>query len=61
MLADMSNDLAWGVDEIAKAIGRDARATYHLLSAQRLPAKKGGGRWVASRSRLREFLTGGAF
>jgi hypothetical protein len=60
METELANDLAWGVGEIAKAIGRDERATYHLLAGQQLPARKVGGRWCASRRRLREYLTGGA-
>ncbi len=51
-------DLAWGVEEISKAIGRDKRATYHLLANNKLPARKVGGHWVASKSRLLAFLTG---
>ncbi len=51
-------DLAWGVGEISGAIGRDERATYHLLSKGELPARKIGGRWCASRRRLIAHLTG---
>lgn len=54
---DQSIDLIWEVSEIAKLIGRTERQTFHLLSAGQLPAKKVGNRWVASRSKLIEFLT----
>lgn len=53
-------DLAWGVGEIAAVVERDERATYHLLARGQLPARKVGGRWVASRARLRAFLMGEA-
>jgi hypothetical protein len=51
-------DILWGADAIAAEIRRDRSATFHLLSAGALPAKKVGGRWVASRAKLREFLLG---
>ena len=51
-------DLIWGADAIAKAIGQTQRATYHLLASELLPAKRIGGRWVASRRKLIEALTG---
>ena len=51
-------DILWGADAIAAEIRRDRNATFHLLSAGALPAKKVGGRWVASKERLRAFLLG---
>ncbi len=54
--ASEAADLAWGAGEIAALIGRDERATYHLLSKGELPARKVGGQWVASRRRLLAFL-----
>lgn len=56
--SDGETDLAWGVEEIAKVVERDKRATYHLLSKGELPARRVGGRWVASRRRLLAYLTG---
>ena len=56
MQAGVASDLIWGVEEIAEAIGREERATYHLLSKGQLPARKVGGRWVASRDRLMKFF-----
>jgi hypothetical protein len=47
------------VSAIAGVIGRSERSTYHLLATARLPARKVGARWVASRARLREFLAAG--
>lgn len=55
---EAGQDMAWGVAEIARVIGRDERATYHLLAIKELPARKVGGRWVASRAKLRAFLRG---
>jgi len=49
-------DLLWGVKAIAKPIKRTERQTFHMLTRGELPAKKVGGRWVASRKKLREFF-----
>jgi hypothetical protein len=48
--------LVWGGTEIAKIIGRSARATFHMLEKGELPAKKVGGRWVAERTKLIDFF-----
>lgn len=53
-------DLVWEVEEIAKVVGRTARQTNHMLATGALPAKKVGGRWVASRKRLLDALIGEA-
>jgi hypothetical protein len=50
----LGDDLAWGVAAIAEEIGRNERQTFHLLENERLPARKIGGRWCASRSGLRK-------
>lgn len=52
----LSGDLCWGAEEIAKEIGRTRQATFHLLSSGEIPAKKVGGRWCASRRKLRALL-----
>ncbi|MBL0374009.1 DNA-binding protein [Rhizobium sp. KVB221] len=54
--ANETMDLIWEVAEIAKLIGRTDRQTFHMLSAGLLPAKKVGGRWVCSRSKLIAFF-----
>lgn len=46
------SDIVWEVAEIAKVIGRTDRQTFHMLAAGHLPARKVGGRWVASRRKL---------
>ncbi|MQW38152.1 DNA-binding protein [Sinorhizobium meliloti] len=51
-----SIDLIWGVEAVAKIIGRTERQTFHLLSTGQLPAKKVGGRWVAERGNLLRFF-----
>jgi len=53
---DTKLDLLWGVDAIATEINQSRRKTYHLLETGRLPARKVGARWCASRSGLREFF-----
>ena len=51
--------LAWGVDEIAKVIGRTARQTFHLLAKGQIrSARKVGGKWVANREALIRELSG---
>lgn len=54
------SDLVWEAKNIAKVIGRTDRQTFQLLNAGQLPAKKVGDRWVASRRKLLEALTGEA-
>jgi hypothetical protein len=51
--AGLAFDLCWGAEEIGKEIGRNRSATFHLLAGGQLPAKKVGGRWCASRQKLR--------
>ena len=53
---DTKLDLVWEVAEIAKIIGRTERQTFHMLNAGKLPGKKVGGRWVASRQKLIDFF-----
>jgi hypothetical protein len=53
---NLSDDLCWGTEAIARAIGRTKRQAYHLLHTKQLPAKKVGAFWVASRANLRQAL-----
>ena len=55
-----ATDLLWEVQEIAAEINRTPRQTYYLLAQGALPARKVGGRWVASRRNLRAHLAGEA-
>ena len=58
---DSSHSLAWGVDEIAKVIGRSARQTHHILTCGQIKsARKVGGKWVANREALLRELSGDA-
>jgi hypothetical protein len=50
----LADDLIWGVKAIAAELDRTERQTYHLLTTGQLPAQLVGGRWVASRSGLRQ-------
>ena len=46
-------DFLWGVAEIGRAIGRNPRQAFHIISKGELKSvKKLGGRWVASRAAL---------
>jgi hypothetical protein len=49
-------DLIWGCAAIAKTIGLSERRTFYLLATKRLPARKIGSLWVASRSNLHRHL-----
>lgn len=51
-------NLIWGGTAIAKAIGKSRRATYGMLEAGTLPAKRVGGQWCVSRKTLAEFFEG---
>lgn len=55
-----SDEIVWEVENIAKVIGRTERQTFHLLSTGQIPAKKVGGRWVASRTKLLAAVLGDA-
>jgi hypothetical protein len=58
---DSSHPLAWGVDEIAKVIGRTTRQAHHILSRGQIKSvRKVGGKWVANRDALLRELSGGA-
>lgn len=52
------SDLVWGAEAIAKFLGRTRRSTFHLLEKGELPARKVGGRWVASRGELMTAIVG---
>lgn len=50
-------DLIWGVDEIARLIGRNYQQTYHLIRSGKLPmVRQVGERYVASRPKLVAFF-----
>ena len=49
-------DLIWGMNAIAKVIGRTPRQTYSMLVAGQLPARRVGQRWVAKREALERFF-----
>ena len=55
-----TEDIIWEVRNIADLIGRSERQTFYLLASGQLPAKKIGGRWVASRRKLLEAVLGDA-
>mgnify|MGYP007051651346 CR=1 FL=1 len=59
-VAPSTEDIVWEVAEIAKVIGRSERQTFYLLNTGRLPGKKIGGRWVASKRKLLEAVLGDA-
>lgn len=56
---DQQSDIVWGAEAIGKVINQPLPSTFHLLSRGKLPAKRVGRRWVASRKKLIEFLVSG--
>nr|WP_304363862.1 helix-turn-helix domain-containing protein [Jiella sp. LLJ827] len=48
--------MVWGVEAIAKLIGRTHAATYHMCANGELPARRIGRRWVAKREALERFF-----
>lgn len=53
-----SLDLIWGAKAIGECINANPRQTYYYLETGKLPAKKVGNLWVASRKALRRRLLG---
>lgn len=51
-------DLVWEANGIAQVIHRTPRQTFHMLESGELPARKVGGRWVASRRALEAYFCG---
>jgi hypothetical protein len=51
-LNSLKDDILWGVKAISEVINRSPRQTFHMLETGHLPARKVGGRWTATRSRL---------
>jgi hypothetical protein len=49
-------DIIWGADAVGKVINRTKRQAHYMLETGALPARKVGGRWVASRRKLLLFL-----
>ena len=50
----LGDDLIYGAKNIGKHTGDSERRAFHLLENGQIPAGKIGGRWVASRRKLRE-------
>jgi hypothetical protein len=48
----------YGAKAIAKVVNKSPRATFHLLQAGLLPARKLGTQWVTTPRMLREALLG---
>ena len=53
-----SIDLVWGAKSIADEIGVGHRKAFYLHERGAIPARKVRCRWVAERSKLREFFVG---
>lgn len=52
-------DLIWGAAEIAKFLNlKSSRQAFWLLENGKIPARKVGNRWVASRRALRAYFEG---
>ncbi len=59
-MQDTEFRILWGAEAIAREIGRPVRATFRLLEAGELPARKVGGKWAADRDVLHAFFRGEA-
>ncbi|MGU3399177.1 DNA-binding protein [Brucellaceae bacterium D45D] len=57
---DTEIELIWGINAIARLIGRTDRQAFHMASTGQIPAKKVGGRWCAERGELVAFFKGKA-
>jgi hypothetical protein len=57
-IEDHEPDIVWGARAIGEAINRTEHQASYLLERKQLPAKKTGGLWCASRSRLIAHVTG---
>jgi hypothetical protein len=53
-------DLVWGINAIARLIGRTDRQVFHMAKNGQIPVKKIGGRWCANRNELTAFFKGSA-
>ena len=53
MNRNLSDDLIWGADAIAKEVGLSRRQAYYMLDRGLLPAGQQGEKWVASRAALK--------
>ncbi len=53
---NLANDLLWGAQAIGDAIGVNRRRAFFLLANGRLPARRVGKKWVASRAALHAYL-----
>ncbi len=51
-------DLIWGAEAIGEYINSNQRKTYYYLETGKLPARKLGNLWVASRAALRHHFLG---
>ncbi len=49
-------DLLCGAPRIAAFLGQPARLVYHLLAQGKIPARKVGATWVASKAKLTAFF-----
>lgn len=56
MLERDQPQLIWGLKNIGDLIGRSQNQTWHLAYKGKIPVKRVGGRWVAERGKLLEFL-----
>jgi hypothetical protein len=49
-------EILWGAKAIGACIGKSQRATFHMLEEGKLPCKKLGKQWVATRRQLLDAL-----
>ena len=51
-----ASEFIWGARAIGEFIGKKPRPTFYLLQSGKLPARKEGDCWVASREALRRHM-----
>ena len=51
------DQFVWGARAIGELIGRNERATFHLLEQGALPARKFGRQWATSRRLIMDAMT----
>ncbi|MGT2442191.1 DNA-binding protein [Ensifer adhaerens] len=52
----LASDLLWGLASIAEFLGLELHQVHYKLAKKQIPAVQIGTQWVASKSRLTQFI-----